>query len=149
MTEKWAQGEVLSIKHWTESLYSIRISAPEVKFIAGQYTKISLNFSFYQTLLPFQGFRSVKSPPPTFRPPPPMVPPPPTPASPMTQRKRSVNAPFDSSPKHSPNPPPGGFLPKRPIEKMEDNKITRFGEPRMKSLIGESFSRVFHFHFAG
>jgi hypothetical protein len=62
-----------------------------------------------------------------------MVPPPPTPASPMTQRKRSVNAPFDSSPKHSPNPPPGGFLPKRPIEKMEDNKITRFGEPRMKS----------------
>ena len=62
-----------------------------------------------------------------------MVPPPPTPASPMTQRKLSVNAPFRSSPGQSPNPPPGGFLPKRPIEKMEDNKITRFGEPRMKS----------------
>ena len=43
MTEKWVQGEVVNVKHWTESLYSVRISAPEVKFIAGQYTKISLN----------------------------------------------------------------------------------------------------------
>ena len=79
------------------------------------------------------GFRSVKSPPPTFRPPPPMAPPPVAPASPMTQRKMSVNAPFKPSPQQSPNPPPGGFLPKRPVEKMEDAKITRFGEARMKS----------------
>ena len=80
------------------------------------------------------GFRSVKSPPPpSFRPPPPLAPPPVAPASPMTQRKLSVNAPFKSSPGASPNPPPGGFLPKRPVEKMEDNKITRFGEPHMKS----------------
>jgi ferredoxin--NADP+ reductase len=43
MTEKWVQGEVVNVKHWTESLYSIRISAPEVKFIAGQYTKLSLS----------------------------------------------------------------------------------------------------------
>ena len=43
MTEKWVQGEVVNVKHWTESLYSVSISAPEVKFIAGQYTKISLN----------------------------------------------------------------------------------------------------------
>ena len=80
------------------------------------------------------GFRSVKSPPPpSFRPPPPVAPPPLAPASPMTQRKLSVNAPFKSSPGASPNPPPGGFLPKRPVEKMEDGKITRFGEPHMKS----------------
>jgi len=43
MTEKWIKGEVVSVKHWTESLYSIRIAAPEVKFIAGQYTKIALS----------------------------------------------------------------------------------------------------------
>ena len=82
------------------------------------------------------GFRSVtmaKSPPPTFRPPPPLSAPPVAPASPMTQRKISVNAPFKPSPQHSPNPPPGGFLPKRPVEKIEDAKITRFGEARMKS----------------
>ena len=78
-------------------------------------------------------FRSVKSPPPTFRPPPPLAPPPVAPASPMTQRKISVNAPFKPSPQQSPNPPPGGFLPKRPVEKIEDAKITRFGEARMKS----------------
>ena len=80
------------------------------------------------------GFRSVKSPPPpSFRPPPPLAPPPVAPASPMTQRKLSVNAPFNSSPGQSPKPPQAGFLPKRPVEKIEDNKITRFGEPRMKS----------------
>lgn len=53
MTEKWAQGEVLSIKHWTESLYSIRISAPEVKFTAGQYTKISLNINNEEVARPY------------------------------------------------------------------------------------------------
>lgn len=79
------------------------------------------------------GFRSVKSPPPpSFRPPPPLAPPPVAPASPMTQRKLSVNAPFKPSPGASPNPPPGGFLPKRPVEKMEETKIARFGE-RLKS----------------
>ena len=53
MTEKWAQGEVLSIKHWTESLYSIRIIAPEVKFIAGQYAKISLNINNEEVARPY------------------------------------------------------------------------------------------------
>ena len=53
MTEKWAQGEVLSIKHWTESLYSIRILAPEVKFTAGQYTKISLNINNEEVARPY------------------------------------------------------------------------------------------------
>ena len=53
MTEKWVQGEVVSIKHWTESLYSIRIKAPQVKFIAGQYTKISLNINNEEIARPY------------------------------------------------------------------------------------------------
>lgn len=53
MTEKWIQGEVVSVKHWTDSLYSIRISAPEVKFIAGQYTKISLNIDNQEIARPY------------------------------------------------------------------------------------------------
>ena len=53
MTDKWAQGEVVSVKHWTESLYSIRISAPEVKFTAGQYTKISLNINNEEVSRPY------------------------------------------------------------------------------------------------
>jgi len=47
---------------------------------------------------PPSGARSIRSPPPPFRPPPPMAPPPVAPASPMTQRKLSVNAPFKTSP---------------------------------------------------
>ena len=45
MTEKWVQGEVVDITHWTESLYSVKISAPGVDFIAGQYTKVSLSIN--------------------------------------------------------------------------------------------------------
>ena len=69
---------------------------------------------------------NVRSPPPPFRPPPPMAPPPLAPASPMTRRKLSVNAPFEQananvargSPGPSPNPPSSGFPPKRPVEKV-------------------------------
>ncbi len=53
MTEKWTEGEVVSIKHWTESLYSIRVKAPEVKFVAGQYTKISLNINNEEVSRPY------------------------------------------------------------------------------------------------
>lgn len=79
------------------------------------------------------GMRSMRSPPPPFRPPPPMAPPPVAPASPMTQRKLSVNAPFKPSPGHSPNPPAGGFPPKRPVETIEPQKINRFGEAKLRS----------------
>lgn len=53
MTEKWIKGEVVSVKHWTESLYSIRVAAPEVKFIAGQYTKIGLNINNEEIARPY------------------------------------------------------------------------------------------------
>ena len=53
MTEKWIQGEVISVKHWTESLYSIRINAPDVNFIAGQYTKISLTIDNEEISRPY------------------------------------------------------------------------------------------------
>ena len=53
MTEKWVQGEVVSVKHWTDSLYSIKIDAPNVRFTAGQYTKISLNIDDEDVARPF------------------------------------------------------------------------------------------------
>jgi len=53
MTEKWIKGEVVSVKHWTESLYSIRVAAPEVKFIAWQYTKIGLNINNEEIARPY------------------------------------------------------------------------------------------------
>jgi len=62
MTEKWVQGEVVSVKHWTESLYSIKIRAPKVKFIAGQYTKISLNIDNKEVARPYSFVNSPNEP---------------------------------------------------------------------------------------
>lgn len=87
---------------------------------------------------------NMRSPPPPFRPPPPLLPPPLAPASPIspiTRRKLSVNAPFEQanvnfareSPGPSPKPPSSGFPPKRPVEPIDDHKIYRFGESRLKS----------------
>ncbi|TRY74800.1 hypothetical protein TCAL_07117 [Tigriopus californicus] len=69
----------------------------------------------------------IRSPPPSFRPPPPFAAPPPNPLSPSSQRKLSVNAPFRG---RSPSP-----FNRRPVEKIEEQKIARFGEPssRMNS----------------
>jgi len=62
MTEKWVQGEVVSVKHWTESLYSIKISAPKVKFIAGQYAKISLIIDNKEVERPYSFVNSPNEP---------------------------------------------------------------------------------------
>ena len=53
MTEKWVQGEVVDVKHWTESLYSVKVSAPNVEFIAGQYTKVSLSINDQEVARPY------------------------------------------------------------------------------------------------
>ncbi|BAH83471.1 ferredoxin--NADP(+) reductase [Candidatus Ishikawella capsulata] len=42
MTE-WVNAEVIDIINWTDSLFSLRINAPIANFIAGQFTKLSLN----------------------------------------------------------------------------------------------------------
>ena len=53
MTEKWVQGEVVEVQHWTDSLYSIKVNAPEVNFIAGQYTKLSLSINNEEIARPY------------------------------------------------------------------------------------------------
>ena len=53
MTEKWVQGEVVDVKHWTETLYSVKVSAPNVEFIAGQYTKVSLSINDQEVARPY------------------------------------------------------------------------------------------------
>ena len=57
----------------------------------------------------------------TFPGPPPSIPPPPVPASPANGRKMSL-----------PVQPSSSFF-KRPPEKMEDNKIIKFGETKLRS----------------
>ena len=53
MTEKWVQGEVVDVMHWTETLYSVKVSAPNVEFIAGQYTKVSLSINDQEVARPY------------------------------------------------------------------------------------------------
>ncbi len=53
MTEKWIQGEVVEVQHWTDSLYSVKVNAPGVNFIAGQYTKLSLSINNEEIARPY------------------------------------------------------------------------------------------------
>lgn len=39
---KWVQGTVTGNERWTERLYSLRVEAPEVTFVAGQFGRLAL-----------------------------------------------------------------------------------------------------------
>lgn len=39
----WVSGTVIEMRHWTESLFSIRLKAPVESFTAGQFTKLALD----------------------------------------------------------------------------------------------------------
>src|SRR5438445_8237101 len=43
MSEKWLTGNVLANRHWTESLFSLRVEAPRLDFEAGQFVRIALD----------------------------------------------------------------------------------------------------------
>jgi ferredoxin--NADP+ reductase len=38
----WVEGRVVDVRHWTDRLFSLRVSAPEVTFTAGQFAKLAL-----------------------------------------------------------------------------------------------------------
>ena len=107
--------------------------------------------TFLQPINMAQNFRPpARPPPPISRPPPPMsrhsiqntfpvgpppsVPPPPVPASPANGRKLSLQT------------PPQATMFKRPPEKMEDTKIIKFGDTRLRSpspVRGASLTKSF------
>ncbi|SLM65054.1 MULTISPECIES: ferredoxin--NADP(+) reductase [Dickeya] len=39
---EWVTGKVLAVEHWTENLFSLRLSAPVAPFSAGQFAKLAL-----------------------------------------------------------------------------------------------------------
>ncbi len=43
MSEKWLTGKVIENRHWTESLFSLRVQGAELNFRAGQFVRISLD----------------------------------------------------------------------------------------------------------
>lgn len=43
MSERWLSGRVVENRHWTPSLFSLRIEAPRIRFEAGQFVRIALD----------------------------------------------------------------------------------------------------------
>jgi ferredoxin/flavodoxin---NADP+ reductase len=39
---RWVEGEVIGRRQWTDRLYSLRVAAPGVNFIAGQFARVAL-----------------------------------------------------------------------------------------------------------
>ena len=43
MSEKWLTGTVTENRHWTDTLFSLRVEAPRLQFDAGQFVRIALD----------------------------------------------------------------------------------------------------------
>ena len=39
---KWVKAEVVGSRHWTDTLHSLLVAAPEVTFVAGQFGRLAL-----------------------------------------------------------------------------------------------------------
>ncbi|HEY3075231.1 MAG TPA: FAD-binding oxidoreductase, partial [Burkholderiales bacterium] len=45
MSEKWLTGTVVENRHWTESLFSLRVEGASLGFQAGQFVRIALDIN--------------------------------------------------------------------------------------------------------
>ncbi|HKA28163.1 MAG TPA: ferredoxin--NADP(+) reductase, partial [Candidatus Binatia bacterium] len=53
VTENWHQGRVVENRHWTETLWSLRVEAPPLAFEAGQFVRIALDIADERVARPF------------------------------------------------------------------------------------------------
>jgi ferredoxin--NADP+ reductase len=49
----WLTGRVLANRHWTETLFSLRVEAPRLEFEAGQFVRIALEVGGERVARPF------------------------------------------------------------------------------------------------
>jgi len=49
----WLEGKVLENRHWTETLFSLRVEAPRLGFSAGQFVRIALDIGGERVARPF------------------------------------------------------------------------------------------------
>ncbi|MDW8469655.1 MAG: ferredoxin--NADP reductase [Burkholderiales bacterium] len=49
----WLEGRVIENRHWTEALFSLRVSAPRLAFEAGQFVRIALDVGPERIARPF------------------------------------------------------------------------------------------------
>ena len=50
---KWLEGRVVENRHWTQTLYSLRVSGPGLDFRAGQFVRIALDVGGERIARPF------------------------------------------------------------------------------------------------
>ena len=49
----WLEGRVIENRHWTETLFSLRVEAPKLRFRAGQFVRIALDIAGARVPRPF------------------------------------------------------------------------------------------------
>ena len=49
----WLEGRVVENRHWTETLFSLRVDAPSLRFKAGQFVRIALDLPSGRVARPF------------------------------------------------------------------------------------------------
>jgi len=49
----WLDGRVVENRHWTETLFSVRVEAPRLRFLAGQFVRIALDLPGGRIARPF------------------------------------------------------------------------------------------------
>src|SRR5919198_5596647 len=45
MSEKWLTGRVIENRHWTETLFSLRVQGAQLRYEAGQFVRIALDIN--------------------------------------------------------------------------------------------------------
>ncbi len=50
---EWLSGRVIANRHWTETLFSLRVQAPRLRFEAGQFVRIALDIEGERFARPF------------------------------------------------------------------------------------------------
>src|ERR671937_39890 len=45
MSEKWLTGRVIENRHWTETLFSLRVEGAQLRYEAGQFVRIALDIN--------------------------------------------------------------------------------------------------------
>ena len=59
---KWLGGRVLENRAWTETLFSLRVECPELKFDAGQFVRIALDVDGERIARPFSFVNAPRDP---------------------------------------------------------------------------------------
>src|SRR6267142_875362 len=53
MSTQWLEAKVLDNRHWTDTLFSLRVEGPKLQFDAGQFVRIAMDIDGERIARPF------------------------------------------------------------------------------------------------